>query len=204
MHDELRGSLARQGIEEEAYLKVAGKTEADLHADFKPRAEKRVKVLLVLSRIADDEGITISDRDVEAEVARARERYGNDKRTMSYFESERGQSFIRSTLRRSRLVEKLVDEWLAAHPDHPALPHAEDGEPVNPSDADGTPDAANDAATDQEPVSNAGSATDRSADADNAAEPPPEPAAEPGAEPAAEPEPSEAAGDPEPARVADR
>jgi hypothetical protein len=115
---------------------------------------------------------------------------------MGYFESERGQSFIRSTLRRSRLVEKLVDEWLAAHPEHPALPHVEDSEAVNPSDADGTPDVANAAATDQEPVSNAGSATDRSADADNAAEP--------AAEPAAEREPTEPAGDPEPARVADR
>jgi trigger factor len=148
MHDELRSSLARQGIEEEAYLKVAGKTDADLHADFKPRAEKRVKVLLVLSRIADDEGITISDRDVEAEVRRARERYGNDKRTMSYFDSERGQSFIRSTLRRSRLVEKLVDEWLAAHPEHPALPHAEDSEPTNPTDAGASSDATHEAAAD--------------------------------------------------------
>jgi hypothetical protein len=24
------------------------------------------------------------------------------------------------------VVEKLIDEWLAAHPDHPAIPHAED------------------------------------------------------------------------------
>jgi trigger factor len=130
MHDELRGSLARQGIDEASYLKVVEKTEADLHADFRPRAEKRVKVLLVLSKIAEDEGVEISDRDVEAEVARARERYGNDRKTVAYFESERGRSFIRSTLRRSRLVEKLVDEWLAAHPEHPPLPHLEDDEPV--------------------------------------------------------------------------
>jgi trigger factor len=130
MHDELRGSLARQGIDEASYLKVVEKTEADLHADFRPRAEKRVKVLLVLSKVAEDEGIEIADRDVEAEVGRARERYGNDKRTMAYFESDRGRSFIRSTLRRSRLVEKLVDEWLAAHPEHPPLPHLEDDEPV--------------------------------------------------------------------------
>jgi trigger factor len=130
MHDELRGSLARQGIDEESYLKVVEKTEADLHADFRPRAEKRVKVLLVLSRVAEEEGVDIADRDVEAEIRRARERYGNDRKTMAYFESERGRSFIRSTLRRSRLVEKLVDEWLAAHPEHPALPHLEDDEPV--------------------------------------------------------------------------
>jgi trigger factor len=136
MHDELRGSLARQGVDEAAYLKATEKSEEDLHADFRPRAEKRVKVLLVLSKIAEDEGLEIADRDVEAEVRTARQRYGNDRKTMAYFESERGRSFIRSSLRRSRLVEKLVDEWLAAHPDHPALPHLEDGEPVSLEGAD--------------------------------------------------------------------
>ena len=136
MHDELRSSLARQGVDEAAYLKATEKSEADLHADFRPRAEKRVKVLLVLSKIAEDEGLEIADRDVEAEVRTARQRYGNDRKTMAYFESERGRSFIRSSLRRSRLVEKLVDEWLAAHPDHPALPHLEEGEPVSLEAAD--------------------------------------------------------------------
>jgi len=136
MHDELRGSLARQGVDEAAYLKATEKSEADLHADFRPRAEKRVKVLLVLSKIAEDEGLEIADRDVEAEVRTARQRYGNDRKTMAYFESERGRSFIRSSLRRSRLVEKLVDEWLEAHPEHPALPHLEESEAVSLENAD--------------------------------------------------------------------
>ncbi|TAL13104.1 MAG: trigger factor, partial [Chloroflexota bacterium] len=126
MHDEFRGTLARQGITEEAYLKVVEKTDADLHAEFRPNAEKRVRVLLVLSKVAEAEGVVISDADVEAEVARSRQRYARDKKTVAYFESARGRSFIRSTLRRSRVVEQLVDEWLAAHPDHPALPHLED------------------------------------------------------------------------------
>jgi trigger factor len=129
MHDEFRSSLARQGIAEDAYLKVVEKTEADLHAEFRPQAEKRVRVLLVLSKVADSEGVTVPDSDVETEVAKARERYAKDRKTVGYFESERGRSFIRSTLRRSRVVEKLIDEWLAAHPDHPAIPHLEDAEP---------------------------------------------------------------------------
>ncbi len=45
---------------------------------------------------------------------------------MAYFDSERGRSYIRSTLRRSRVVEQLIDDWLAAHPEHPPLPHLED------------------------------------------------------------------------------
>jgi trigger factor len=129
MHDEFRSALARQGIAEPAYLKVVDKSEADLHAEFRPQAEKRVKVLLVLSKVADAEGVTIDDAEVEAEVARARERYASDRKTVAYFESERGRSFIRSTLRRSRVVERLIDAWLADHPDHPAIPHLEDDEP---------------------------------------------------------------------------
>ena len=129
MHDEFRGTLARQGIGEEAYLQVTKQTEADLHTEFRPRAENRVKVLMVLSKIAETEGVVVPEADMEAEFARARERYRSDQKLLAYFESERGRNFVRSTLRRSRTVEMLVDEWLAAHPDHPAIPHAEAEEP---------------------------------------------------------------------------
>src|SRR5215218_2118324 len=132
MHDEFRSALARQGIDEEAYAKVSGKSHEELHNDFRPDAEKRVKVLLVLSRIAEVEGISISDADVDAEVARGRERYAGDAKLGKYFDSDRGRNYIRSTLRRSRVVESLVDDWLAAHPDHPPIPHVEDG----PADVD--------------------------------------------------------------------
>ncbi|HEX5015563.1 MAG TPA: trigger factor [Candidatus Limnocylindrales bacterium] len=147
MHDEFRGSIARQGISEEAYLKVTGKTDADLHADFRPDAEKRVKVLLVLSKIAEAEGIAIDDAAVEEEVARGRERYAGDQKLVRYFESERGRNFIRSSLRRSRTVEHLVEGWLAAHPDHPAIPHVEDG-PSGALDSDAAASSAAIDATD--------------------------------------------------------
>ena len=80
---------------------------------------------------------TVPDADVEAEVARGRERYaGRPEAPAGYFESERGRSFIRSTLRRSRVVETLIDDWLAAHPEHPPLPHLEDAPGVAPSSDD--------------------------------------------------------------------
>jgi len=128
MHDEFRSSLARQGIGEAAYLKATEKTEAEMHAEFRPKAEQRTKVLLVLSRIAEAEGVEITDAQVEGQVDDARARY-QDPKTVRYFESERGRNFIRSTLRRTRVVELLVDRWLVAHPEHPALPHLEDDAP---------------------------------------------------------------------------
>jgi trigger factor len=127
MHDEFRAALTRQGITEDAYTKVSGKSHEALHDDFRPDAEKRVRVLLVLSKVAEAENLTISDADVQAEIAKGQERYAGDQKLAKYFASERGQNYIRSTLRRSRVVEKLVDDWLAAHPDHPAIPHVEDG-----------------------------------------------------------------------------
>jgi trigger factor len=126
MHDEFRATLARQGITEEAYLKALEKTDADLHGEFRPGAEKRVRTLLVLSKVADAEGVTVPDPIVEAEVARGRERYADDARLQTYFDSERGRAYIRSTLRRSRVVEGLIDDWLAGHPEHQPLPHLED------------------------------------------------------------------------------
>jgi trigger factor len=129
MRDELRGSLARQGMTEEAYLKAAEKTTDDLLAEMRPAAEQRAKTLLVLGRIAEQEGVEVTDADVAAEAEGAKVRYASQPKLAAYFDTDRARMAIRSTLRRSRVVEKIIDEWLAAHPDHPALPHLEDGEP---------------------------------------------------------------------------
>ena len=64
---------------------------------------------------------------------------------MTYFESPRGRGFIRSTLRRSRVVEQLVEGWLAAHPEHPPIPHLEDDAPSGVSSSLAASNAAIDA-----------------------------------------------------------
>jgi len=126
MHDELRVRLAEQGIGYEEYLKVTGRDDAALHAEYREPAEHRVKVLLVLSAIADQEGIEVEDAEIEAEIARARERYAKQPKLLAYFDSARGRSYLRSTMRRTKVVEELVDRWLAAHPEAGPLPHLEE------------------------------------------------------------------------------
>ncbi len=143
MHDELKARLADQGIGYEEYLRVTQKDEAGLLAEYREPAEHRVKTLLVLSEIADAEGIEVSDDAVEAEIERARTRYTENPKLVSYFDSPRGRQYIRSTLRRTRTVETLVDRWLAAHPEVGPVTHLE-GEAggrtgsVVPSDAGAT------------------------------------------------------------------
>ncbi|MGH2408548.1 MAG: trigger factor, partial [Candidatus Limnocylindrales bacterium] len=133
MHDELKVRLAEQGIDEATYLKVTGKDEAQLHTEWREPAEHRVKVMLVLSAVADAESVTIPDADVEAEVERARLRNPANPKLVGYLGSARGRAYLRSTLRRSRVVEALVDRWLLAHPEVGPLPHLEDDSPAAPS-----------------------------------------------------------------------
>jgi trigger factor len=135
MHDELRSALARQGIDEKTYLKVTDKTEEAIHAEFRPQAEKRVKTLLVLSEIAKEKKVEVPEVDVQGEIERARSRYASNPDLIRYFESERGRNYIKSTFRRSRTVELLVDEWLAAHPESPRLPHIEDADDSSPANS---------------------------------------------------------------------
>jgi trigger factor len=148
MHDELRSALARQGITEEAYLKVVNKTDEDLHTEFRPQAEKRVKTLLVLSEIARAKGVEVPESDVQAEIERARSRYADSPNLIRYFESERGRNYIRSTFRRSRTVEQIIDEWLAAHPESPRLPHLEEADGHSPVVSSAAEAAASVGATD--------------------------------------------------------
>jgi trigger factor len=126
MHDELRVRLAEQGIEEAAYLQAVEKTSDELHAEWRDPAEHRVKVLLVLSAVADAEGVEASDEAVQAEIDRARERSPENPKLIAYFDSPRGRAYLRATLRRTAVVESLVDRWLAAHPEVGPLPHLED------------------------------------------------------------------------------
>jgi trigger factor len=125
MRDELRAALARQGLTEEAYLAAAEKTEEQFLAELRPGAEERAKTLLVLGEIATREGIEIPDRDIIDEVIRAKARYADRPKLAAYFDQPRAQAAIRSSLRRSRVVELIIDRWLAAHPEHPRIPHAE-------------------------------------------------------------------------------
>ena len=132
MEDELSSALARQGSSFDAYQKVTGKTPEQFREEFRPQAEKRVKTLLALSEIARAKKVEVPESDVVGEITRARQRYASNPALIRYFESERGRNYIRSTFRRTRTVELLVDEWLAAHPESPRLPHIEETEGSSP------------------------------------------------------------------------
>ena len=125
MLDELKVRLAEQGIAYDDYLRVTERTQDQVVDEFKSDAEKRVKTLLVLSAIADKENIDVTDEEMAAELEHSRERYVDNPRLLSYLESARGRTYTRSLLRRSKVVETLIDRWIEAHPEFANVKHIE-------------------------------------------------------------------------------
>ncbi len=130
MLDELKVRLAEQGINYDDYVRVTERDEAKVREEMRPDAEKRVKTLLVLSAVADKEKVEVTDEELAAELEHSRERYVDNPRLVSYLESARGRTYTRSLLRRSKVVESLIDHWIAEHPEFSHVQHIEsDGQP---------------------------------------------------------------------------
>jgi len=112
MRDELRNRLAAQQIGMERYLEMARQSPEELATELREPATRRVKSLLVLSAIAEKEGIDATPGEVEAEIADQLARYPDEPRLREYLTSRRGRSYLRMTLRNRTLVDTLIDRAL--------------------------------------------------------------------------------------------
>ena len=112
MRDELGNRLAQQRIGMQQYLELAKQTPEELATELREPAERRVKVLLTLSAIAEKEGIDAADEEVQAEIDEQLARYGNDPRLAESLGSRRGRSYLRMTIRNRKLVDTLIDRAL--------------------------------------------------------------------------------------------
>jgi trigger factor len=112
MRDELANRLAAQRIGLDQYLALSKQTPEELSAELREPASRRVKVLLVLSAIAEKEGIDASPEEVQAEIDEQLARYGNDPKLAESLSSRRGRSYLRMTIRNRKLVDSLIDRAL--------------------------------------------------------------------------------------------
>jgi len=113
MRDELRSRLAQQRLGMEQYLEIARQSPEELAVELREPAMRRVKSLLVLSAIAEQEGVDASEEEIDAEVAAQMERYGDEPKLREYLGSRRGRSYLRMTLRNRTLLDALIDRALA-------------------------------------------------------------------------------------------
>jgi trigger factor len=125
--------LEEQGASVEQYLAATGLTQDQLIADVRLEATKAVKADLALRAVVAAEGITASDDEVDAEIARLAERTGR-KPAQLRKEIERGQGLqaVRSELSRGKALQFLVDHATVVD---------EEGKPLDISFPESAPEA---------------------------------------------------------------
>jgi trigger factor len=111
MRDELGSRLAQQRIGMEQYLELAKQTPEELSTELREPARRRVKTLLVLSAIAEKEGIDVADTEIDAELA-AQLGPTPDPKLAEYWASRSGRSYLRMTMRNRKLVDTLIERAL--------------------------------------------------------------------------------------------
>lgn len=106
---EMQRRVRNQGFSWEAYLNSQKKTEDEFRDEVRPDAEERLRQKLVLSKIADLEGIEVSDEEVEAEMDKAVSSYGAQAEIFKKaFFDEMAKQAIRSELRLTKTMDRLV------------------------------------------------------------------------------------------------
>ncbi len=102
--------LRYQGLELAKYLEMTGSTEDDLREQMKEDAEKRVKTQLALEKIGELEEIRPSDEDVEEELQRMAEQYGQEVEKIKETIGESERENIKENLKNKLAVDLLIKE----------------------------------------------------------------------------------------------
>ncbi len=105
--------LASQGMSIDMYMKYTGMDMDAMKANMRPGAEKQVKLLLAIEKIAQLEGITASDEEVEAKYAELAEAYKMDVEQLKKVITAED---VRTDIVNDKTVQFIVDNAIAEAP----------------------------------------------------------------------------------------
>ena len=95
--------IERMGVKLDDYLKHAKKSAEDLRKEWRPMAEKKAKLQLILNEIAKVESIKPSKEEVEAEIKHILEHYKDADR-------ERAEVYAETILTNEKVFQFLEDQ----------------------------------------------------------------------------------------------
>lgn len=111
MVEELKDSLAHQGMEYDKYLASVKKSEDDLKKEFRTKAEQRLRLALITRAIAESEKIEVSDAEAQKEVDATKKMYEGNAEVQQSLSSADYFSYLKNTLS-SKKVYKLLDSLI--------------------------------------------------------------------------------------------
>ncbi|MDF2627269.1 MAG: trigger factor [Symbiobacteriaceae bacterium] len=109
IHDFER-TLTSQGLSMEFWQQATGKTSHDLHEQYEVQAKESVKQELVLGAVGRQEGLTVSDAELEAEFDQMLARYKGQEKEVKQL---RKNVNYRERLRDQLLLQKTIDHLVS-------------------------------------------------------------------------------------------
>ncbi len=104
---ELQKSVERQGVNFEDYLKNIKRTIADLKMDFTPQALMRIKVAILLRKIAKDLEITVKTEELDQEIDGAAQMYEDNPEIKKHLYSPEYRDHTEQMIRNRKTIQKL-------------------------------------------------------------------------------------------------
>ncbi|MDP3974165.1 MAG: trigger factor [Candidatus Daviesbacteria bacterium] len=98
----LQRRVADMGLLLEDYLKGQGKTLEQIKSEWRPQAEKNVRMELGLAEIARQENVSITDQELQAEIDKIQ-----DQRVKQQFSAQEPKLQLRHALRQTRTLDLL-------------------------------------------------------------------------------------------------
>ena len=110
---EWRELVARAGGDEARTVQALesnGRTREQLFDEWRPRVERRLKLMLLVDKLADEEKIEVSDEDLDAELEkRAKERNTDAASLKQQYEQANMLRMLRTDVRNERLYDQLLE-----------------------------------------------------------------------------------------------
>src|SRR5258708_1581428 len=98
----LQRSVTERGLLLDEYLKSQNKTADQIKEEWKPQAEKNVRMKLGLSEVARQEGVNIADEELQAEIDKIQ-----DQKVKAQFQSQEPRMHLRHALRQTKTLNLL-------------------------------------------------------------------------------------------------
>lgn len=103
---DLQGRLSQSGIDIDQYLAITRMSEDDLNAQLKAEAEKGLQSYLVLSKVGETEKMSLTDEEVDFELAKMAEQY---KMTVEQIKQALGQQINQF---KNNLIMTKIEDYL--------------------------------------------------------------------------------------------
>lgn len=104
--DHFLNNMKRQGINEDMYYQLSGTSREDLHKQFAEESELRTKTNLVLEAIVKEEGIEVSEDEIQVEVEALAGQYGMDANQVRQYVTE---DMLVSDIKLKKAMSLIVD-----------------------------------------------------------------------------------------------